>query len=345
MVAPLIDTIGRTFDFKESILGAYWLPGGAHGAVAMFVSGAGVHGVSADGAVEFGPHLGDTAFDLLPRAACPGWAADLLIAAEDGTVYALDAEGGRSVVATFKGKWIEAIAAHPGAKLAAVAFGKEVAIVSPKGELHRFEHPATVQGLAFDPSGRRICAAHYGGVTISWAASPDSRRKSLNWKGSHLSAVWSRDGKFVVTTMQENALHGWRLQDGQHFRMAGYPAKIRAVSFSADGKWLASAGADEVVLWPFQGANGPMGQNAAVIGQLATPCTAIACHPQRIVLAAGGADGETSLMPIGTGAALLVEKAHGARTSALAWSADGGHLAIGYESGRAGVLDFREALA
>ena len=34
----------------------------------------------------------------------------------------------------------------------------------------------------------------------------------LEWKGSHLDVTWSPDGRFVVTSMQENALHGWRLQ-------------------------------------------------------------------------------------------------------------------------------------
>jgi WD40 repeat protein len=230
------------------------------------------------------------------------------------------------------------------AKLVAASIGKEAAILGAAGEKHRFAHDATVTGLAFEPNGRRIAAAHYGGATISWAASPESRRKSLAWKGAHLSVCWTQDAKFLVTTMQEQALHGWRLQDGQHFRMAGYPSKIRSLSFTNDNKWLATAGAQEVVLWPFQGPNGPINTSAAVAGELATPCTAVACHPNRAVLAAGGHDGEIALMPVGGGKALLIDAAHGARVTALAWSPDGRHLAIGAESGRAGVLDFSNAL-
>jgi len=41
-------------------------------------------------------------------------------------------------------------------------------------------------------------------------------------------------------------------------RMSGYPAKTEALSFTAKGKWLATSGADAMVLWPFFG-GGPMG--------------------------------------------------------------------------------------
>ena len=44
--------------------------------------------------------------------------------------------------------------------------------------------------------------------------------------------------------MQENALHGWRLSDGQHMRMSGYPSKTHILSFTRNGKWLATSGAD-----------------------------------------------------------------------------------------------------
>jgi WD40 repeat protein len=336
VTAPLIDSIGRAFDLDEEIVGVLWL-----GERALFAAGDGVvaaHTLGEELWRREGVHEGA----LL--AACAGAADDVVTGGDDGRLAAIDAEGAVRTLASFPGKWVEAVAASRAAKLVAAGVGKEAAIVGADGEKHRFAHPATVAGLAFEPNGRRIAAAHYGGVTLSWAASPESRRKTLEWKGAHLSVVWTHDAKFVVTTMQEQALHGWRLQDGQHFRMAGYPAKIRALSFTADHKWLASAGAQEVVLWPFQGPNGPIGTSASVAGELATPCTAVACHPQRAVLAAGGMDGEVALMPVGGGKTLLLDAPHGARVTALAWSADGRRLAVGGEGGRAAVLDFTDAL-
>jgi WD40 repeat protein len=336
VTAPLLDSLGRAFDLPETVVGVHWL-----GDVALFATGDGAvaaHTLSEEAWRREGVHDGA----LL--VACAGFADDVLTGGDDGRVAAIDAQGDVRTLAQYKGKWIAALAASRTAKLAAASLGKDVAILSDGGEKHRFAHDATVSGVAFEPNGRRIAAAHYNGATVSWAASPESRRKTLAWNGAHLSAVWSPDAKFVVTTMQEQALHGWRLQDGQHFRMAGYPAKIRALSFSADGKWLASAGATEVVLWPFQGPNGPIGTSATVAGELGAPCRAVACHPSRAVLAAGGDDGELAMMPLGGGKTLLIDAPHGARVTALAWSADGRRLAVGCDSGRAAVLDFSEAL-
>ena len=96
--------------------------------------------------------------------------------------------------------------------------------------------------------------------------------QELPWKGSHIGITASSDGRFVVSTMQENALHGWRLADGAHMRMTGYPAKTRSVSWSADGKWLATSGADAAIIWPFVTKDGPMGK----------PPLEVAIRPSRV---------------------------------------------------------------
>jgi WD40 repeat protein len=111
----------------------------------------------------------------------------------------------------------------------------------------------------------------------------------------------SPDGTHVVTAMQENALHGWRLADGQHMRMSGYPSKTHFLSFTARGKWLATSGADAVVVWPFFG-GGPMGKAPTELaGGDGVLVSAVACHPQHEVVAAGFADGLVLLAEIGSG--------------------------------------------
>ena len=62
--------------------------------------------------------------------------------------------------------------------------------------------------------------------------------------------TWSPNGKYVVTVMQENALHGWRLRDKADMRMSGYPTKPRAVDWVGTGPHLVTSGADQVVCWP-----------------------------------------------------------------------------------------------
>src|ERR1700744_5310637 len=108
---------------------------------------------------------------------------------------------------------------------------------------------------------------------------------------SPTSAVWPA-GRFLASAMQETALHGWRLQDSRDMRMGGYPAKPKSLAFLADGALLATSGASGVVVWPFAGANGPMGREAAEIGaDEAAVVTRVAGHPAGHRVAAGLDDG------------------------------------------------------
>ena len=160
-------------------------------------------------------------------------------------------------------KWVEHVASHPGDKgkgLLACAVGKTIHLFDQAGQkLKELPHPSAVTGLAFDAKGKRVAASHYNGATLWFVAAKTDSPRKLEWKGSHTALAIHPDGDAVVTAMQENALHGWRLSDGQHMRMSGYPSKTQTLTFTRNGKWLASSGADAMVLWPFFG-GGPMGK-------------------------------------------------------------------------------------
>jgi len=140
--------------------------------------------------------------------------------------------------------------------------------------------------------------------------------------------------------MQEPALHGWRLADGQHMRMTGYPTRVRSMGFTADGDWLATSGAQEVILWPFRTRDGPMGKEPMVLapGPKESRVSAVASHPQQTMIAAGYSDGMVMLVRLEDAAEALVSRPSGAPITALAWRGDGGMLAFGTESGQAGLL-------
>jgi WD40 repeat protein len=170
-------------------------------------------------------------------------------------------------------------------------------------------------------------------------AAKDDKPRSLEWKGSHTGIIFSPDGTHVVTSMQENTLHGWRLADGQHMRMAGYPSKTKSLSFTAKGRWLATSGADCVVLWPFFG-GGPMGKAPTELaGGDQALCSAVACHPQQEVVAAGFNDGLVLIAEVASGRIMPVAAPGRGAVSALAWSDTGTYLAFGTEEGFAGLVD------
>jgi WD40 repeat protein len=210
----------------------------------------------------------------------------------------------------------------------------------------RLTHPSAVGGLAINPKGKRLAVTHYGGVSLWWLAAKDGKADALAWKGSHLQTAWSPGGTYIVTAMQESALHGWRLSDSQHFRMEGYAAKIRALSFNRRGTYLATGGADSVVCWPFTG-GGPMGKSPLEFGGVLNgpPVTAALASPKLDVIAAGFADGRVivgqpgspRVMPVAPGR----RNTEGAAITALAWTPDGERLLSGSEDGEVHVADFR----
>jgi WD40 repeat protein len=263
----------------------------------------------------------------------------LVTGGDDGRVIATDAAGATEALADEQGRWIDALALHDGA--VAWSAGRNVRARSAKGEVKTLELPSSCRGLAFFPKGYRLAAAHYNGATL-WFPNA-GRPELLTWNGSHLDAAISPDGRFLVTSMQENTLHGWRVADAKHMRMAGYPAKTRSFSWSFDGKWLATSGADACIIWPFSGKDGPMGQSPRECGVRANVLvTRVAFHPGALVVAMGFDDGLVMLSRVTDGSEILVrrppEAAENACIAALAWDAKGARLLFGAENGDAGLL-------
>jgi len=258
---------------------------------------------------------------------------------DDGRVVATSAEGDAVEVAAAKGgAWIDAIALHPDGAIAYGA-GRNVVARDAKGREKVFAAPSTARGLAFAPKGYRLAVSHYNGATL-WYPNLETAPDFVEWKGSHIDVTWSPDGRFVVTTMQENALHGWRLQpDRGHMRMSGYPGKVRSVTWSGDGDWLATGGAEAAIIWPFDSKEGPTGKAPRECGVRPARVSRVAFHPKALVLAIGYEDGCILLVRFADGSELLVRPAvKGSGVTALAWDARGARLGFGCADGAAGLL-------
>ena len=141
--------------------------------------------------------------------------------------------------------------------------------------------------------------------------------------------------------MQENALHAWRVADKKDMRMSGYPAKTRSLSWSFDGHWLATSGADAAIIWPFKDKDGPIDKAPLECGVRGAKVTCVAFHPKSLVVAQGYEDGVALLCRIPDGAEILVRAApKDARAiTAIAWDHAGRRLLFGAADGTAGLLD------
>ena len=137
---------------------------------------------------------------------------------------------------------------------------------------------------------------------------PQTAPEQLEWKGSHLGATVSPDGRFLVTTMQEPMLHGWRLADRKHMRMSGYAARVTSFGWTLGGRWLATSGSDQIILWPFQSKDGPMGKQPRLLAPTEQRVEVVACHPKQDIVAAGYSDGMVLLVRVEDGAEILAKK-------------------------------------
>jgi WD40 repeat protein len=320
----------RPVTAAAAVVGAHFL-----GHTAVFVLGEeSLLLVPRDGEVRsIGAHAG-----AILAAAADG--SRIVTGGDDGKVMATGADGASATIATdAKRRWIDHVATGPSNAVAWSA-GKQAFVRTEKGDERMLEAPSTVGALAFAPKGLRLAVAHYNGVTL-WFPNAQTEPETLPWKGSHLAVVFSPDGRFLVTSMQEPTLHGWRLSDGKDMRMSGYAARVRSLDFTADGKSLATSGATQLILWPFQTKDGPMGKAPRMFAPAEFAVEVVACHPKEDVVAVGYADGLVLMVRLEDGAEILAKTPGSAPITALAWSASGDALVFGTDDGDAGTISLR----
>jgi WD40 repeat protein len=315
---------------------------GAHVTAAAFLGPIAVFTLGDGSAVRLGAE-GEERIALHPESAilvATTVGKRLITGGDDGCVVALAGDGTPDKIFHESGKWIDALAGRADGALG-WSSGKQVYARDGQGNLKTFAAPSTVRGLAFSPKGYRLAIAHYNGATL-WFPNAATTPEVLNWKGAHLDATFSPDGRFLVTSMQENALHGWRLTDKHDMRMSGYPAKTRSLSWSYDGHWLATSGAEACIVWPFKDKDGPMGKQPRECGVRRAKVSRVACHPKALVVAIGYEDGWILLCRMTDGAEILVRRTEAGTqdsVTALSWDHDGRRLIFGTSEGHAGLLD------
>lgn len=326
-----------TFDFDAYVTAAHFDRSGR----TLFALGDGtVRAVTGEGFVTVEAHQGA----VLAACVHPS-GLGVITGGDDGRVVWTRLEGGEiaaTLIAEVKGRWIDAVAASAESGLIAFAAGRELHVRDSRDPAFTrvFTHEKSVSDVAFDPKGRRLATATYNGAALWYARIADQKPQLMKWAGSHVLVAWSPDGRFLMSAMQENQLHGWKVTDEKNLRMGGYPAKVKSLAFLSGGLMMATSGANGAVIWPFAGAAGPMGKEAAEIGYDPSAMVArVAGTPSASILAAGLDDGRVWAADLKSGRIEHLKAEKGAAISALAITPDGSALAWGDEDGGAGVLE------
>lgn len=262
----------------------------------------------------------------------------LITGGEDGRVCRTDASGSVTELAHIPRKWMTAVASGPNGSIG-FASGRTAWVRTSDGKVQDFTQERSVEGIAFAPKGQRLAIARYNGATLIWTGTA-AKPVELEWKGAHIGITFSPDGRFLITSMQENSLHGWRLEDSRHMRMTGYPAKVKDWSWSVKAKWLATSGAPAAIVWPFATKDGPMGKAPLELGLRGdSMVTAVACHPIEDIVAIGYNDGMILLVRFSDQKEVLLRRPGKGPIASMGWDDQGHRLAFGSEAGDCGVVD------
>ncbi len=253
---------------------------------------------------------------------------------DDGRFLRISPDGQVEEIANFGSRWVDCVAACH--EQWACSSGKSVQVwCKQEPSAVSLQHVSTVGGLAFDATGRRLAVAHYGGVTVWERRQQRWKPSKLDWKGSHGVVSFSPDGEYLVTAMQENALHAVRLRDNCHMAMQGYPAKIKSFAWVGEVPHLVTSGADEAICWPFDGEDGPMGREPLCVARgTKRLATCVQSLSEANAVFAGFHDGTVVLSELDDAKeSIVIRSSTGSEVTAIAVTASLSHVLIGDAGG------------
>ena len=254
---------------------------------------------------------------------------------EDGRFLRILNNGDIKEIANFDTRWVDSVAAFDGNF--ACSSGRNAFVWTSDHEKERsLEHSSTIGGLAFDSSGNRLAVSSYGGVTIWERAKRRWKSTRFVWKGSHGKVSFSPNDKYLVTAMQENEIHGWRIRDKTNLAMSGYPAKVKSFTWVGDTPFLVTSGASEAICWPFDGKDGPLGRKPICVASGGEQnATFVESLPGEKSVFVGFKDGSVLLSEIDEKSkAFFIRSPTGSDVSAIAVSSNRSHIFIGDSIGQ-----------
>lgn len=196
--------------------------------------------------------------------------------------------------------------------------------------------PGSATALAFAPDGAQLAVLTEAALFL-WQPGHRSER---HLPGGRQVLGFSPDGAWLAGAGTDRGIWLMRLADGQQAEIGNFPAAPAAVAFSAASDAVFAAGAYRLAGWSL--ASPPLADDGSGALRSGRPglvlVEQVAAHPARDLIAFGLADGAVSIARAGRSDEMLLRQADGQAITALAWSADGIHLAIGTAGGAAALV-------
>jgi eukaryotic-like serine/threonine-protein kinase len=234
----------------------------------------------------------------------------------DGTVRRIAREGAETYNMTVL----------PNGDLVTSAWNGAIAIFSPDGvEKGRFDHGKRVWLVAASPDGRQLASCGEDGEVKLWTLATGAMRVLDKHAVDAIGAAFSPDGKLIATSAQDFEIRIFDLTTNAPPKvLKGHTGDPNALTWSADGKTLYSAGGDndgDVRVW-----NVATGQSTVLGGHVGQVRTIALSRDQRL-LASGGNDGLLIVWDLADGNRPRILPGHHAEIRYVAFAPDGHLLA------------------
>lgn len=230
--------------------------------------------------------------------------------------------------------WVEQLEWSPDGRYLAIAAGRQLTLLNADGTVAHVcrNHPSTLAALCWRSDSAQVAVACYGGIYL-YEPATGQLKETLLWKSSLLSLAWAPDHRWIAAGTQECSIQIWPLpfKAGGELAMSGYEGKVRELAWHHSGRYLATGGSDQIMVWDCSG-NGPSGTTPRILAGHDGRVTALAYQVRGHLLASGDAEGQVRFWNARQPVTLREIQLSGSIT-ALAWARNEQSVVAGTHDG------------